>query len=209
MTRWRRYAAAVVVGAFGTAGVTACARPPEGNEATRTVACTERSGPLTADIRASELVGSYQLTLVATRGDSAGSRTEGRLTLSPNDSTHAVVRGMGADAPRPNVSTPLYGWTDVAGATVAAVNTGSLRATDPDAPGVLVIESLAGGAEAPPEIILRLGEYSNDRERVMFDGGYTVLRVSWADGETFGGSWESAAMNHGTAAGYFCAQRMP
>jgi hypothetical protein len=92
---------------------------------------------------------------------------------------------------------------------VGAVNTGSLRASDPNAPGVLLIEGRTEETEAPPDIILRLGEYSNDRNRVLFDGGYTVLRVSWTERGAFGGAWESAAMNRGSAGGYFCAQPTP
>jgi hypothetical protein len=200
-------AAAVMPGVLAmTAG---CARPPDGNGAAQVVACTERSGSISADVQARDLAGSYRLTLVATQGDSTGSRAEGQLTLAPNDSVHAVVRGMGTDAPRPNVATPLYGWTDLAARTVGAVNTGSLRASDPDAPGVLLIEGRTEESEAPPDIILRLGEYSNRRDRVLFDGGYTVLRVSWIEGGAFGGSWESAAMNRGSAGGYFCAQPTP
>jgi hypothetical protein len=186
-----------------------CARPPDGNGAAQVAVCTERSGPLAPDARARDLAGSHRLTLVATRGDSAGSRAEGQLTLTPNDSAHAVVRGMGTDVPRPSVATPLYGWTDLAARTVGAVNTGSLRASNPDAPGVLVIEGRTDETDAPPDIILRLGEYSNDRDRVLFDGGYTVLRVSWIEGGAFGGSWESAAMNRGSAGGYFCARPTP
>ena len=204
MIHSRRISAAVLPGILAlTAG---CARPPEGNGSTQAVACIERSGSIAADVQARDLAGSYRLTLVATQGDSTGSRAEGQLTLTPNDSAHAVVRGMGADAPRPNVSTPLYGWTDLVARMVGAVNTGSLRASDPDAPGVLVIEGRPEGTEGPPDIILRLGEYSNDRDRVLFDGGYTVLRMSWIEGGAFGGSWESAAMNYGSAGGYFCAQ---
>lgn len=183
-----------------------CARPPDGNGRAATVACAERAGPLEGGTRAAELAGTYELTLVATSGDSTGSRAEGRLTLQPNDSAHAVVRGMGSDTPRPNVSTPLFGWTDLPAGQVDAVNTGSLGATDPDAPGVLVIESIAEETGTPRDIILRLGAFSNDRGRLLFDGGYTVLRVSWIDDGAFGGSWESAAMNYGSAGGYFCAR---
>jgi hypothetical protein len=104
------------------------------------------------------------------------------------------------------VGTPLYGWTDIVAGAVDAVNTGSLRATDPDAPGVLLFEERAGEPDTPPDIMLRLGEFSNDRSRLLFDGGYTVLRVSWIDRGAFGGSWESAAMNSGSAGGYYCAQ---
>jgi hypothetical protein len=200
-------AAAVMPGVLAlTAG---CARPPDGNGAAQVVACTERSGPLASEVRARDLAGSYRLALVATSGDSAGSRAEGQLTLAPNDSVHTVVRGMGTDDPRPNVATPLYGWSDLAARSVGAVNTGSLRASDPDAPGVLVIEGRTEETGAPPDIILRLGEYSNDRDRVLFDGGYTVLRVSWIESGAFGGSWESAAMNRGSARGYFCVQPTP
>ena len=207
MTGDRWGAVAVMTGALALCA--GCARPPDGNGAAQVVACVERSGPISSDVRARDLAGSYRLTLVATTGDSTGTRAEGKLTLAPNDSAHSVVRGVGTDAPRPNVATPLYGWTDLAARTVGAVNTGSLRASDPDRPGVLVIEGRPQGAEVKSDIVLRLGEYSNDRDRVLFDGGYTVLRVAWIDGGAFGGSWESAAMNRGSAGGYFCAQPTP
>jgi hypothetical protein len=194
--------------AVATLGLLAgCARPAERDEVTQRQACTAQTGPFAAGVSAAELAGPYHLTVVSTTGDSTGRRAEGRLTLEPNDSAHTTVVSMGV--PNPNVTTPLFGWTDIVGGAVDAVNTGSLGATDPDAPGVLVLESRAAGADASPEIILRLGEYSNRRDQVLFDGGYTVLRVSWVDNGAFGGTWESAAMNYGSAGGYFCAYPAP
>ncbi len=184
-----------------------CARQSEDSSVAQAPACRQRTGPLSADAAAASLAGSYHLTVIATAGDSSGRRVEGQLTLELNDSVHTVV--VSAGVPNPNVTTPLFGWTDAVGRAVGAVNTGSLRATDPEAPGVLVLESRAGGGGATPEIILRLGEYSNRRDRVLFDGGYTVLRVSWIADGAFGGSWESAAMNYGSAGGYFCADPVP
>ena len=192
--------AAPVAAALLLAG---CARQSESGTVAETTACTQKQGPLSADASAASLAGSYHLTLIATAGDSTGRRAEGRLTLERNDSARTAV--VSAGVPNPNVTTPVFGWTDLVGGAVGAVNTGSLRATDPEAPGALVLESRAGGAGAAPEIILRLGEYSNRRDRVLFDGGYTVLRVSWIEEDAFGGTWESAAMNYGSAGGYFCA----
>lgn len=75
--------------------------------------------------------------------------------------------------------------------------------TDPDAPGVLVIESESRGTR---QILLRLGSDANRVDLRLYDGGHTVLRVGQIDADGFFGTWESAARS--SIAGHFCATRL-
>jgi hypothetical protein len=104
-------------------------------------------------------------------------------------------------------SFPLVGTSDLDPAAVGAVGTGSLAAEDPDAPGVLLIERHSPHAEAPAEIMLRLGAEANRRGVVRYDGGYFALNVRTIDGAGFAGTWSSGGGGAG-AEGYFCADRV-
>lgn len=170
-------------------------------------ACEPRPGPLAVDASADALAGAFRLVLVATAGDSAGRTVEGRLDLQANDSSLITfeVPGMGAD---PDVTTPLFGTTDIALARVQAFQAGALDAADPLAPGVLVLVRRV--ADAAPQVTLRLGSMANRRDaEPLFDGGFAALRVIWIDDGAFGGEWESAVPNRYRSAGHFCAYAMP
>lgn len=170
-------------------------------------ACEPRPGPLPVEASAEALAGAFRLVMVATSGDSAGRAVEGRLDLRPNDSSMVAleVPGMGA---YPDVSTPLFGTTDVALARVDAYQAGPLDSADPLAPGALVLARRS--PDAAPQITVRLGSLANRRNaELLFDGGYAALRVTWIGDGAFGGGWESAVPNRAHSAGHFCAYPMP
>jgi hypothetical protein len=179
--------------------VAGCAQQADNGDASA-AACVARTDSLAKGTRAADLAGTYRITLVATRGDSAGGETQGTLRLIANDSAHAGVPGRDG-----SVTSPLYGSTSLLMGVVGGVGTGALDADDPDAPGVLVFEWAS-----VPEIMMRLGQRANRRDgRMQFDGASSVLRVSWVEGGSFGGSWRSGAMGATTAGGHFCAAPSP
>ena len=102
-----------------------------------------------------------------------------------------------------SASTPLLGSTDIDLRAVGAHRVGDPASTDPDAPGVLVLESERRGKR---QILLRLGSDANRVDRRLYDGGYTVLRVRQIDATGFSGTWESGVRPPVT--GYFCATRL-
>ena len=78
------------------------------------------------------LVGTWHITVVATRGPLAGRVVEGTVTLQAED---AALRRV--NRPGPNrVSVPVVGATDLAVEEVGAVRMGDLRSTDLRRPGV-------------------------------------------------------------------------
>ena len=192
--RWLVSAAFVVLGA--------CAGRRH-DAAQNVTACEPRPGPLPAEASADALAGTFRLVLVATEGDSTGRTAEGRLDLQANDSTllQFEVPGMGAYR---DVTTPLFGTTDVPLAEVHAYQPGALDSDDPLAPGVLVL--VRRPPEAAPQVTIRLGAMANRRNtELLFDGGYAALRVRWIGEGAFGGEWESAVPNRLHSAGHFCA----
>jgi hypothetical protein len=94
----------------------------------------------------------------------------------------------------------LFGTTDVSVAAVGALSVGDLSSDDPDAPGVLVIESDAGGGKST---MLRFGSDANRRDMTRFDGGFTVLNVHQVGDGTFSGTWSSGSRRP-EANGFFC-----
>jgi len=182
--------------------LSACAGQRQ-DDALGAAACESRPGSLPFDAATDALAGAFRLVLVASAGDSAGRAVEGRLELQPNDSSLLAfeVPGMGA---YPDVSTPLFGTTDVALARVDAYPAGALDSADPLSPGVLVLARRS--ADAAPQITIRLGSLANRRNaEPLFDGGYAALRVTWVGDGAFGGGWESAVPNRSHSAGHFCA----
>ena len=103
-----------------------------------------------------------------------------------------------------SASTPLQGSTDVDPRVVGARRIGDPASKDPDAPGVLVLETVRGGGR---QILLRLGSDANRVDRRLYDAGYTVLRVQQIDAGGFSGTWESGARSSSTT-GHFCAKRL-
>jgi hypothetical protein len=168
-------------------------------------ACAPASGPLAADVSAVALSGAYRLDLVASRGARAGDSSSADLELvaaADSFQTPPPVAGWRDTTTR----LPLIGWTSLQPDAVGATDTGPLDAHDPSAPGVLVIERRTRKADAPREILLRLGAEANRRDRVRFDGGYFVLTVLRVDEQGFAGTWASAAGVSG-AGGHFCARK--
>ena len=101
-------------------------------------------------------------------------------------------------------STPLYGAADLDFARAGAHGAGDTMSDDAGAPGVLVLEVERDGQK---EILLRFGSAANRRDRVLFDGAYTVLDVRAISPDGFSGNWRSgvhASRTHGR----FCAVRM-
>lgn len=97
--------------------------------------------------------------------------------------------------------TPLGGTIEVDLDAIGAQPVGALDATDPEAPGVLVLES--DGSEGRT-ILLRLGSEANQRGRMSFDGAFTVLSVLTMSDGGFSGAWWSGVREARTE-GHFCA----
>lgn len=132
--------------------------------------------------------GRYRLVLVAREG---GRTVSGVLVLVASPPGRETLG---------SASTPLQGSTDIDLRPVGARRIGDAASTDPNAPGVLVLESDRDGTR---QILLRLGSDANRVDRLLYDGGYTVLRVRQIDPNGFSGTWESGARSSVT--GYFCA----
>jgi len=164
--------------------------------------CEPVPGSLAPSARADSLAGQYRLRLVGTTGAARGASAAGTLILAPPDTTARGPAGI-AD---PTHRYPLVGTAELNLAAVEAVAPGGTVSRDPMAPGVLVIERLSGAGDAPGRIILRLGSEANRRDRLRFDGGYTVLRLRHADEQGFAGDWESGAPLP-RSGGHFCAVR--
>ena len=165
------------------------------------VVCEAReAGVLAPSFDVSGLAGDYAVTLVATAGDSAGKSVEGQLKLLPHaDSLLQLTAGGGATGMA--VGTPLYGAGEIDLGAVNALQMGDLASLDPMKPGAV---TLVRHIDAGVELTIRLGSLANQRDIVRFDGGYSVLRVHWAEGNRFGGSWASGLLGP-QAEGYFCA----
>jgi hypothetical protein len=179
----------------------------EESQAVEIPACTATDAQLDAGVTLDGRAGAYQLTLVATEGEHAGQRVEGRLELVPNDGTlRQFARPGGAADPATLV--PLHGSTDIAVEEVGALRLGDLGSRDPMSPGALVLETRRETEDGEvPSITLRLGSLANRRDRVLFDGGFTALYVHSAAESGFTGEWASGARGR-DAEGYFCAFRL-
>ena len=147
-------------------------------------------------VAAAGLEGEYSLRLVATLGPRRGSTAGGRLTLVTNE---ASAGGESDTAAPASFTRPFRGTVEVKLDEVGAVAPGDLGATDPAAPGVLVME-------APGRVILRLGSEANRTDVRRFDGAFTALRVQQVSDEGFRGTWQSGGAGQ-AASGHFCAER--
>lgn len=143
--------------------------------------------------------GAYVLTMVEEVEGEAGRWARGELLLHEQIAALRQFAGA-AGAVIPGVSAPLFGTTDVSVAAVGALSVGDLSSDDPDAPGVLVIESDAGGGKST---MLRFGSDANRRDMTRFDGGFTVLNVHQVGDGTFSGTWSSGSRRL-EANGFFC-----
>lgn len=181
------------------AALTACNRqgsPPSPQ------ACAPVEGTLSRSASSEGLAGQYDLTVVATAGDSTGRTARGTLILHAHEGDMRAYRGPGGRVDT-TVTMSQYGTTDLTPEAVGAVRMGSLDSMDPNKPGVLVIERRAGTA---PSITIRLGSQSNERGVFAFDGGFTALTVQSIGPNGFAGNWRSGVRDT-NAEGYFCALR--
>jgi hypothetical protein len=165
------------------AATLACGRPPGGALQN---GCEAVTYGLVAATSAASLAGGFDVTMVATGGDSAGRGTTGHIDLTRSSRPDAALVGM-ADVPL---------------GAVGALRLGELATSTDSAPGVLVLQS---GRERPT-ILLRFGSEANATGVARFDGGYTVLEVLRLDEQGFSGSWRSGVTGN-DATGHFCARR--
>jgi hypothetical protein len=163
----------------------------------------ERCGPVAGELpvgsRLDGLEGGYRLRMAAITGQNKGAAVDGRLRLEPNDTGHLFRSRLPGGTRDTTARYPYFGTAEIDLEAVDAVRPGDLAALDPDAPGVLVIES-------PNEVMLRFGSEANRSDVVRFEGGYTVLRVRRIEADGFQGNWSSGGPMP-TASGYFCAKR--
>lgn len=103
-----------------------------------------------------------------------------------------------------SAATPLQGALDIDLDQVGARRIGDVTSTDPEAPGVLVLEFDRRGTR---HVMLRLGSDANRVDERLYDGGHTVLRVRQITADGFAGTWESGVRSSVTT-GYFCATRL-
>ena len=165
-----------------------------GGPHTNAPACEPTSGRLDAQATLAGREGGYLLTLVRLVDVAETRRVRGALILRRQPCRLARLQ---------SASTPLYGFTDIDLRAVGAHRVGDSAATDPEAPGVLVLESVRDGER---RILLRLGSAANRRDSALFDGAYTVLDVRRIHGDGFAGIWRSSGRLSRTG-GYFCARR--
>jgi hypothetical protein len=165
-------------------------------------ACAAVEETLSRSASSEAFAGQYDLTMVATTGDSAGRTARGTLILHAHEGDMRVYRGPGGRVDT-TVTLSQYGTTDITPETVGAVRMGSLDSMDPNRPGVLVIERRTDEA---PSIIIRLGSQSNERGVFAFDAGFTALTVHSLSENGFAGSWRSGVRGP-EVEGYFCAVR--
>jgi hypothetical protein len=151
-----------------------------------------------ASMDASRMAGEFVVRLVASSGAKRGVTTEGRLQLAPQDSAHRRLERSDGST-NSTYTLPLSGTAGVDFAAVGAVAPGDPGSTDPESPGVLVIER-------PGQILLRVGSEANRRGVRRFDGAFTVLRVQQVTDKGFAGTWQSG-VGMDRSGGHFCANR--
>lgn len=154
-------------------------------------ACAPTMANLAQDATLVGAHGRYRLVLVTRTGEQAF----GVLVLAASPPGREVLG---------SASTPLQGALDIDLGEVGARRIGDPASTDPDAPGVLVLEFDRRGTR---QVMLRIGSEANRVDQRLFDGGYTVLRVQQIDAGGFAGTWESGVRSS-VATGHFCATRL-
>ncbi|HEY7611502.1 MAG TPA: hypothetical protein VH764_00795 [Gemmatimonadales bacterium] len=151
-----------------------------------------------SDLTAAGLDGAYTVQLIATSGEKQGASAGGRLELRAQDSAFRSMQRSDGTVDT-TFSFPLYGTAEVDFAAVGASTPGDAASSDPQSPGVLVIQRPGG-------VMLRLGSEANRRGVRRFDGGYTVLQVQQVTDSGFAGTWRSA-VGLEESGGHFCAVR--
>ena len=156
--------------------------------------CVPSSGELRAGDTLSDRAGRYGLVLVEGEIGSPKRAVAGTLILHLRNQENDRSTGT---------STPLYGNTDIDLRSAGAIRVGDPNSTDPEAPGVLVLETDRDGQRI---IMLRIGSDANRKGLVRYDGAFTVLEVHRIDEDGFYGSWRSGHRSSRTR-GHFCAIR--
>ena len=156
--------------------------------------CIPTSAHLHPNVTLSDRAGQYRLTLIEVVNGTDARSAQGTLTLRQQPSG---LDSLGSAA------TPLYGFTDVNLRAVGAYEVGDPDSEDPQAPGVLILESDRDGAR---RILLRFGADANRRDDMLFDGAYTVLEVREIAADGFAGAWRSG-LRLSLTEGYFCARK--
>ena len=158
--------------------------------------CYATSEYLPANASLSDRAGQYRLTLVEVVDETSNRSALGTLTLRRQTQDLDSLL---------DVSTPLYGYSDINLRSVGAYRVGDPSRQDPKTPGVLVLESDRTGQRV---ITLRFGSEANRRDVVRYDGAYTVLNVQKIHENGFIGSWRSG-LRLSVVSGYFCAEQIP
>jgi len=154
--------------------------------------CAAVGAPLSEQETMAYMAGRYRLVMVR---DNGRDQVIGILDL---ERTPEAYRDWG-----PSIAT-LSGAANINLSTVGAQEMRGIDATDPAAPGVLVLES---EGSAGPSIVLRFGSDANQQGETAFDGAYTALDIQVVEGDRFAGDWQSGVMAE-RVEGYFCAQRI-
>jgi hypothetical protein len=191
-----RYSGLFIVGlAAGCSGAKAGQAEPQD--------CGPVATDLPAEASADRMTGEYHLRMVATSGPKNGNSVDGRLRLQPQDSSlrQLILPGGVRDT---GTTVPLYGAAEIDVSPVGAVYAGDLSSVDPTRPGVVVLQSSSGSAGS--RVMLRMGSEANRRDRLRFDGAYTVLRVRRISDGGFAGNWESGVPLP-RSGGHFCATK--
>ena len=177
--------------------LTACSGNSAGQSSPQ--ACVPIEAAADSALGAGDMAGEYALQLVATSGAKRGSTAGGKVRLMAHDREHkSLVLPDGSTSS--TYTFPFYGTTNVDLAAVGAVAPGEAGAEDPDAPGVLVIES-------PGRVMLRLGSEANRAGVRRFDGAFTALQVQQVTEKGFSGTWQSGVAGE-QSGGHFCANRV-
>jgi hypothetical protein len=166
--------------------------------------CAPVPTDLPAEASADRMAGEYHLRMVATSGPKNGSSADGRLRLLPQDSSLRQLTFPGGMRDTSSTA-PLYGTAEIDMSPVGAVYAGDLSSLDPTRPGVVVLQSSSGSAGGS-RVMLRMGSEANRRDRLRFDGAYTVLRVRRISEDGFAGNWESGVPLP-RSGGHFCATK--
>ena len=158
--------------------------------------CEPVSGNLPPGATLAGRAGSYRLVLVQIVDGEEVRSAEGALTLRRQP---PGLDSLGT------ASTPLFGFTDIDLRAVGAQRVGDPAGEDPQAPGVLVLES---GDRGERRILLRLGADANRRDSALFDGAWTVLEVREIAAGGFAGRWRSG-LRLARTGGCFEARKAP
>ena len=190
------------VAVLGTLELSACAGWPRA----RRIECQppEHTAPSPF---ARDLVGTYQLTFVATEGERKGHAVTGSLTLHQRDSLDAVVPRIDG-TPNPYTREPVWGAATLNLDEVGAYTEGTISSHDPSAPGIAVHESLRpNGVRA---LALSIGSGRNQRGRLILDGAFIDAPIVDVTPNGFRGRWDASigTMSY-HAAGFFCAELRP